>query len=336
MKTDRIYRRRVTNSFSVQADYPKGHLNGIMISINPLEAIKSSKDKPLVRGIVQNMKKAIDSSILKVRYRNDNSAQVLVSSIPLKHFVDLCDMEKGATGYTNLERVIRDVSDLNADALESYFNNLLSSNSRSLFPFFRCYIEIGSITCDNGDEIDIELDTPPNSAGGIGIGELSVYAVSTDESEPFNVSFYDVDRDLNELHEQVVKSWLISDNNSLESDDFDIEVRSTNDNYSSDRTGIRGIASLFNRIENKSMARTMPVFSGANDLPENVYIKVSSRQGGSLNNISVLNQRISSDLNKYFEQRVRSEKRVHEVLSNTEKHKSTGDIVQVLAAESQS
>ncbi len=329
MKTDRLIRKVINPSVDLSADYPKGHMNGLIIAIDPSKLLSGgdpTRALPSLFGLFD----FLNNAVVRVKYYNKSTATVLISSIPLRYFIDISDLKHGATGYTVLERFVTEVNSVDSPDKLAKLQELLGSVSRSDYPFIQIYLDLGSIDCDGGDEIKLDLSSTLPT--GSDIGELSVYSYS-ENSDPFHLMFYDIDFDLNELHDQVVESYVVADVDTSLENDFDIEVRSTNDNYVTDRTGLRSTATIFNKIENKVLDRTLPCFSGNSELPEDVYIKLISRDGRNLPNIGIMNVRQSSDIDKYFVQRRKLENKVNEVLDKASRNDKSSDLVQVIAAE---
>lgn len=336
MKPDNILRQNIKLNSTVKEDYPKGHLNGLLFVIDPsklLRAVDLDANPAQCDSIINAVSSYINKAVLKVKYYDSSTHHMLVPSIPVKHFVDITDIKYGSTGMQLVEEIANDVNVIGLgdtayipDQLSEYWYNILQENSKRL-PIISFYVDLGSINVDNGDEIDFELLSNLQIASDV--GELSVYALSIDE-EPFHYVKYDTDNDTNELHNQVVESYLtISDT----SKDFDVNISSVNRDYSTDKNGLISVNALFNAHENDILRRLLPVFTGTKELPEDVEIKVTSRDGSKIDYVQVLNKRISSSYQKYLLDKQESRLKLAKVVQKAERDEKSSDFIAVVKSE---
>lgn len=247
------------------AKLPKGHLNGVIVSIQPDDPFDFLDDF-----------EGLGEAVVRAKHVGEEVTH-LCTNIPLLSLSALSDIDNGSIGNitraftTGLlktsESVASDERSVIADENTQGFNveslESLVKNRGLVF-----YVDFGSIFCEVGSEFQIEIDL--NGSGF----RTSIYAVSR-EIEPYHYLKYDIDFDLNENHQNILRALLYTER-MKEHKDVQIFVKSGEGAYDSDLEGYRALTQTFGKIEGISIGQTYEIYRSSYGVPADVWIKVHS------------------------------------------------------------
>jgi len=284
------------NNFSknCKGSHVKGHLNGLLFVLTTDE----------IRSYPEYLE-FIESIRLKVKYVEDK-VRTLVPSIPIQNFIDITNLKYGSTNEVGMLQNYADtallaalnesgtLSDSDTFTIFKDFMNVQSSQSG--LKQIQFYVDLGSIFVDNGNELHYELHGDVINS----LMDVTVYAISK-ESEPMHFLEYDTDSDRNEMHQNVVQSYLCSPKGATVFKEIELNIDSTSVQYESNTKGLLATTALFSKVENVSVGRTLPVFESLNGTPEDVQIKFMS--DADITGYYILNVRINSTFKGYFDGR---------------------------------
>lgn len=255
------------------AKLPKGHLNGVMVSVQP--------DNP---DDFLDSFETLQKAVVRAKHVGEDVTH-LCTNIPLVSLSALSDVDYGSIGNitraftsgllktsealpSDERRVIADeeTQGLNVESLES-----LVKNRGLVF-----YIDFGSIFCEVGSEFQIEIDLNTSDF------RTSIYAISR-EIEPYHYIKYDIDFDLNENHQNILRALLYTER-MKEHKDIQVFVKSNEGSYDSDLEGYRAMTQTFGNIEGISIGQTYELYKSSYGVPSDVWIKVHSSGSVDLTN----------------------------------------------------
>jgi hypothetical protein len=274
-----------------KGQHVKGHLNGLLFVIGMTNA---AADYPILEAWIKNSK-------LKVKYVEDR-VRTLVPSVPVHNFLDLTNKNFGSTNEvgnkqkyfeTAMMSSLRNLASMEDNSIDYNFFMQLQETTQSDSKQIQFYVDLGSIYVDGGNELHYELHCLRELAINV-----EVFSVSM-ENEPMHFIEYDMDFDRNEMHQNVVASYLCSPANELTFKDIDITVDATSVQYETNTKGLVACVSLFGEVENVSLGRTLPVFEAMDMVPEDVQIKFNSDV--TIEGYYILNVRIDTTFKGYID-----------------------------------
>jgi hypothetical protein len=291
MRTQTLDRHLGFNKFA-KGSHVKGHLNGLLFVI----ACPIEKDYSY-----PHFAQLLNSTKLKVKYVEDR-VRTLVPSIPIHNFVDITNLKYGSTNEVGMQKgfidegalvQLRDNESSDAESTQILLDFLRQDLNQSDSRQIQFYVDLGSIYVDGGNELHYELSSLVDS-----FLDIEVYALSR-ENEPSHFISYDMDSDRNELHQNVVASYLCSPVEEETFANIDVTIDATSVQYESNTRGLLACSALFGKIENVSIGRTLPVFEAVDSLPEDVQVKFMSSE--NIVGYYVLNVRIDSSFKGYVD-----------------------------------
>jgi hypothetical protein len=289
MRTQTLNRHLGFKKFA-KGSHVKGHLNGLLFVIANPEGFNFAYPK---------FQELINSTKLKVKYVEDR-VRTLVPSVPIHNFIDITNLKYGSTNEVGLQQNYADLGLVNqlglADGIDEESVTILEDHiednqNQSNSEQIQFYVDLGSIYVDGGNELHYELTSLIDS-----VLDIEVYALSR-ENEPSHFIQYDMDSDRNELHQNVVNSYLCSPVGALKFANIELTIDATSVQYESNTRGLLACSALFGKVENVSIGRTLPVFEAIDSLPEDVQVKFISNE--SIDGYYVLNVRIDTTFKGY-------------------------------------
>lgn len=284
MNVENIVKNKVLSSNVLTGKVVKGHLNGVVIQLE----VKTSLNE-------------LNNVFVRAKFIHDEVVY-LATEIPLIYLITLSDLDHGSTQRLSqmitAGRLIVEDSDspVGLKEVETFAdeNNPSGLNKDSYMSEgfivdnrVCAYVDFGSIYCDNGHEFQIEIEsTVPSSSSPL----LNVYSVSR-EFEPFHFLKYDIDKDNNELHRQIIRSFLLTD----EPREGTVYVDSQMGNYSCSFLGLQAVSQIFGRIENISLTHLFELYKSSTGVPDDVEVKMFTNDGKT-SDISVMNVRVEVPL----------------------------------------
>lgn len=267
MKHQQILRNDLGSNGISKAHLPKGHLNGVLLSLKP------SHGGPFT---IADLNKIHD---IKVRaYFVENETHHLITNIPLSVFIALSNIDYGSTG--SMSRLLTSGLIQSADGLETF--SLVDGNDNSeeknAWNYMYkndelvLYINLGSIYCDDGNEFHIALE-------GMNGFSHSAYAVSR-VKDPFGFINYNLDLDLNENHQNVDRLLLYTNTSKR---DMLIYLKSDEYSFESDFEGFRAATQIFNEIENTSVGLITQLWKSSVNIPQDVWVQLTNNNDDKLN-----------------------------------------------------
>ncbi len=268
MRTEQIV-RNVDGATVVKGSLPKGHLNGLLISLNLKSNGSHHKEHSELDTIV--------NSKIRAKFVHDK-VEHLVTNLPLSAFIALSDIDNGSTA--NLSRIlntgmyIKGLEDPQnkvhiSEDLAQPENAVKTPTSHSITKdAIVLYLDFGSIYCENGNEFEFELEGMTNHM-------VSAYTVSK-ETEPFHFIKYDIDFDLNENHQNIMRALIFTETVDK---DATVYTESQSMQYSTDLEGLRAATQMFGQIENVGVGILLEVFRAIHGVPEDVWIKITRNAG---------------------------------------------------------
>lgn len=289
------------NQRQLTASFVKGHTNGIVLTVKP-EGTDTLNESEFIAHIIQFLRTAK----VKIKYVSDKVTTVC-QNIPLIHFSDLTDIEHGTNNVTLLKSrflsakfhtAIED-GGLDADGVSDAKEGLIGLNNLG----FSTYIDLGSIFVDQGNEvhITIESDTLSSAAYQSYPPTVAIYSISK-ELEPAHIFTYDMDTDYNEMHQNVINTYLCNSDISQaiagQINNASVLVDTTTTQYETDVIGLAGANGIFSRQESETLYSTIPLFSSLNMIPEDVHVKVIDEKSDSVK-YTILNKRVQTSVKDF-------------------------------------
>jgi hypothetical protein len=323
MRTQTLDKHRHFDGYA-KGSHVKGHLNGLLIVLST---------DPNTGENYPDFMKFIDDVKLKVKYVEDR-VRTLVPSVPVANFLDITNQEYGSTNEVGsqkayFQKVLLNVlantqSTDEGDTLDILRGQTSLITNQSSSKQIQIYVDLGSIYVDGGNELHYEFSgTNTNSRTNI-----EVYAISK-ENEPSHFLEYDMDTDRNEMHQNIVSSYICSPKGAQSFPNIDFTIDATSVQYETNTKGLLGCASLFSRIENVALGRTLKVFEAESSVPEDVQVKFISDE--DITGFYILNVRIDTTIKGYVAGKKAAIQEKAMVLSRLETAKP--ELTQVLQLE---
>ena len=321
MRTQTLNRHLNFKTFA-KGSHVKGHLNGLLFVVS---SDSVNDNYPLFREFVDTVK-------LKVKYVEDR-VRTLVPSIPVHNFIDITNSKYGSTNEVGMQKnyidtalieTLKQLDQLNDSEqfdivkIQSQIETTQSQSNQIQF-----FVDLGSIYVDGGNELHYELSGDINTTL-----DVEVYALSK-ENEPSHFYEYDMDSDRNELHQNVIESYLCAPSRTREFANIELTVDATSVQYESNTKGLLACTALFGKVENVAIGRTLPVFKALDSVPEDVQVKFISNE--DISGYYVLNMRVDTTFKGYVEGKRKAITEKAEVIKRLEVSKP--ELAEVLQSE---
>jgi hypothetical protein len=251
----------------VKANLPKGHCNGVAVSIKLKDGIDFSSLEGLLSG-----------SVVRSEFVH-KQVEYLSTNIPLSIFVALSDINFGSIGQVSRALTLDQFTTGGGALTVSEAANAQETPDSFAFTenAYTFYMDFGSIYCENGNELEVELEFDSDSHA-LAVDSVSVYSISH-QLLPFHFRQYDIDFDLNEDHNNVIQSWLFTE--TLDKD-AQVVVQADSVQYDSDMEGFRANTQIFGKIENLGVGILTKLFESRFGVPEDAWVKITRNTGTAL------------------------------------------------------
>lgn len=305
MKVEQIVRNE--ESKVVRGGLPKGHLNGLLLSI------KIKEGENLIDEI-----QSLHNARLRAKFVSDKTEH-LITNLPLNAFIALSDIDFGSTA--NLSRLLNhgfaanDVPVVLQDEIEGESRQVAHVNFGIQKDAITLYVDLGSIYCEVGNEFHFELE-----GSTLDNFTTNAYVVSR-EIEPFHFLKYDIDFDLNENHQNIIRALIYTETVDKDATAY---VNSNSFQAVCDLEGFRTATQIFGKIENVGAGLLLEVYRSIHGVPEDVWIKMTKNSGDALqsedSSLGIMTVRVNLPVNKVESKNIDILKKQQELVRVFEKN----------------
>ncbi len=283
-----LHKHNLAQEKTASASFNKGHLNGLILACDL--AVSPSDIAKLMTAKV------------RVKFVSDKVVHI-ATELPLSCVTALSNLDFGSTN--NVGRSFASYSMKTSIDKESVtHDNTLTgdgayeSNHIWYDKSLMAYLDLGSIYCEAGDELHVTVEMPANTSVGY-LLPFSIFSVSR-EIEPFHFLKYDIDFDNNEMHQQVIRSFIYQREAVT---DGQIYVDSENQTYQTNFNGVKYLNGIFGSVENVGQGVLFEVYRTLTGVPEDVLIKHFTDTPPTYP-IGVLNVRTEFDIDRVTQKNV--------------------------------
>lgn len=292
MKTEILINKHdLKSEKTVNASFAKGHLNGLIIGLSNFGDKFDFAD-------ISKMK-------TRVKFVSDKVTH-LVTEMPFSAILALSNLDFGSTNYLGKIISAGDLTLQNPDGTGQYPKvgvgkdapSSMSESDKYLMTYpvkdsgVMAYLDLGSIYCESGDEVHISFELPSEVTLSYPLN-LSLFSVSR-EIEPFHFLKYDIDFDSNELHQQVIRSFIYQ---REKISGGQIYVSSERDTYQTNFDGLVYLNGIFGKVENVNTGVLLECYRTKTGVPEDVHIKYYT-DTATEKPVGILNVRVEFDIDR--------------------------------------